>query len=73
MEDGENFFYCVYEHGTEQAVDFYYFKEDAENCAKFFSSGGGFDGFTPRFMLTEVNIPLEKQDVNRKFDQVFTD
>ena len=73
MQDGENFFYCVYEHITQQAVDFYYFKEDAEDCAEFYSNGGGFDGFTPRFMLTEVNIPLEQKDINRNFNNVFSE
>lgn len=69
MQDENNsFFYGVYEHATEQAIDFFYFEEDAKDAANFYTRGGGFDGFTPSFVLKEVKIPLEQVDINKKFD-----
>lgn len=73
MQNDGNYFYGVYEHATEQAIDFFYFEEDAKECMKFYGNGGGFDGFTPRFVLTSVKIPLEQKDVNKRFDAAFTD
>lgn len=73
MKNEENFFYAVYEHATEHAIDFFFFEEDAKACMAFYGNGGGFDGFTPRFMLTSVKIPLEQKDVNKRFDALFTD
>ena len=73
MQNDGNYFYGVYEHATEQAIDFFFFEEDAKACMDFYSTGGGFDGFTPRFVLTSVKIPLEQKDVNKRFDATFTD
>lgn len=71
MQDEQNIFFCVYEELTKQAIDFFYFHEDAEACAKFFEKGGAFAGFTPRFMLTEVYIPVDQKDLDRKFQETF--
>ena len=73
MSDEGNFFYCVFENATQQAYDFFFFEEDAKECADFLENGGAFNGFTPSFMLREVKIPLEKQDINSKFNNAFTE
>lgn len=55
-DDDQNTFYCVFEEQTQQVYDFFYFLEDAQSCISFLNSGGAFDGFTPNFMLKQVNI-----------------
>lgn len=72
MEDGEgNFFHCVFEEQTQQVIDFYYFLDDAVETAKFMESGGAFAGFTPAFMLREVNVGHTTEDLNSKFTEFF--
>ena len=66
-DDQDMFFWCVWEKDSEQAIDFYYFKEDAIKCAKFLDNGGAFSGFTPSFMLREVKIP---KDLNQEFNKI---
>ena len=66
-EDGD-FFHAVFEEQTGQVIDFYYFLDDAVDCATFMNSGGAFDGFTPAFMLKEINIPV---DNNEKIQSIF--
>jgi Tat protein secretion system quality control protein TatD with DNase activity len=66
LKDEEDmFFWCVWEKASEQAIDFFYFKEDAEDCAKFLENGGAFAGFTPGFILKEMKL-------QRNVDQEFT-
>lgn len=67
QDDQNNFFYCLYEHATDQALNFYYFEEDALARKKFLDSGGAFDGFTPSFMLI---IPNTNKDTNKKFEEI---
>lgn len=66
-DDGE-IFHCVFEEQTQQAIDFFYFLDDAVETVNFLENGGAFDGFTPGFMLQEINIPI---DTNEKIKQIF--
>ena len=62
----DDFVWNVYERSTEQIIETFFFEEDARDYAKFLERGGGFDGFTPSFMLT-ISPDL---DVNAKFEQL---
>lgn len=66
VQDKNDFFYALYEHASDQVLDFYYFEEDAMDRKSFLDSGGAFDGFTPAFMLTEV----KHKDPNKQFAEI---
>jgi hypothetical protein len=61
-------FHCVFEEKTQQVIDFFYFLDDAIETAQFMETGGAFDGYTPGFMLKEINIPV---DNNEKIQSIF--
>lgn len=67
-DDENNFFHVVYEHATEQIIDYFFFQDDALDYALFLNKGGAFDGFTPKFILKEIVVPMEDYDVNSKFN-----
>lgn len=72
MNDEDNgYFFCVWENDTELAIDFFYFEEDANKCAKFMSSGGAFAGFTPEFMLTYCGPKKSARSINSTFASTF--
>ena len=54
MKSDDDFFWAVSETQTEQIIDTFFFREDAEDYANFLIRGGGFDGFTPSFVLKSV-------------------
>jgi hypothetical protein len=70
LQEDDCEFYCVFEKQTEQAIDFFYFYQDADEYKSFLSEGGAFDGFTPSFMLKEVHVPT---DPNEQFSREFLD
>lgn len=71
VEDDEgNFFHCVYEELTQQVYDFFYFLDDAKDCIEFLEQGGAFAGFTPAFMLKEVNFKKTTEELNLQFDDL---
>lgn len=70
VEDDNDFFFCVYEKATEQAIDFFLFKDDADARKKFLERGGAFDGFTPSFILKEVSLPKTPSEINRNFEEM---
>lgn len=70
-DDEDNFFHCVFEERTQQAIDFFYFLDDAVEVAQFMEKGGAFNGFTPAFMLREVNVWHTTEDLNNKFAEFF--
>jgi hypothetical protein len=71
-EDGD-FFHAVYEEQTQQVIDFFYFLDDAVDCATFMTNGGAFDGFTPNFMLREVVTATDTNNLNTEFSKEFSD
>lgn len=71
-EDG-NLFHCVFEEQTQQVYDFFYFLDDAKECIDFLENGGAFNGFTPAFILNEINIKDSDNDLNHKVNTLFID
>lgn len=55
--------WLVFEESTSQVVAEFFFEDDAQEYATFLDNGGGFAGFTPRFILTKVPKP----DINEAF------
>ena len=64
----DEYMWEVYENVSEHVIDVCYFEEDAIEYAEFLENGGGFDGFTPGFILTPVALP---DDINQKFNNLF--
>lgn len=65
----DDFMWSVLETTTGQIVQSFYFEEDAVEASRFYEAGGGFDGFTPNFMLQSVTYPVT--NVNDEFTRVF--
>jgi hypothetical protein len=72
-DDDGNLFHCVFEEQTQQAYDFFYFLDDAKECIDFLESGGAFSGFTPAFILNEINIRESERDLNQKVNVLFNE
>lgn len=68
FKDNHDYMWAVYELATEQVIDTFYFEEDANSLAKKLDRGHGFDGWTPKFMLTKVIV---NENINQKFNQLF--
>jgi hypothetical protein len=68
-DDEDMFFWCVWEKASEQAIDFFYFEEDARKAAKFLENGGAFAGFTPGFILKEVKT---KKNPDQEFTKLLS-
>lgn len=66
----KDFVWCVMEQPTAQLIEAYLFKDDALEYANFLERGGGFDGWTPSFILQEVAVP---KDLNQEFNAFITD
>lgn len=69
-DDDGNFFHCVFEEQTQQAIGFYYFMDDAKEITTFMESGGAFNGFTPAFMLREAPVKKTKEYLNTEFSSL---
>ena len=63
FNDNDELLWIVYENATQQIVAEFFFEEDAEGFVKFLGNGGGFAGFTPKFILTKAG----KGDINDAF------
>ena len=68
-KEDNDFLWHVYENATRQIVGSFFFEEEAEEYADFYEHGGGFDGFTPVFMLRSVTYPVT--NVNDEFTRIF--
>lgn len=55
VKNDEDFHFAVFEKETELFVRLNEFEEDAENYQDFLESGGAFAGFTPKFMVEDLN------------------
>jgi hypothetical protein len=66
-DDQDMFFWCVWEKTSEQIIEFFYFREDAEKCALFLENGGAFSGFTPGFILKDLKI---MKDIDQEFTKL---
>lgn len=63
IKNEEGFFWAVTEKDTEQTIKVFFFQDEARRFMKFLNRGGGFDGWTPAFMLRE----MPKTDLNEDF------
>ena len=70
VKNEDDYFFCLYENATEQAIDFFFFKDDAEEKMNFLNRGGAFDGFTPSFVLKEVALQKTQKEINTNFEQL---
>lgn len=68
QNDDGDFFWTVLETATDQVINSFIFEDEARSYARFLNKGGGFDGFTPSFVLTKVEIP---EDINEIFAAEF--
>lgn len=59
------YYWTVYEVMSDQYIDMFHFRDDAEELAHFLNQGGAFDGFTPSFILK----PVPTTDLNAKFER----
>ena len=66
----ECYYWAVYEVGTEQVVKIFFFEDGAKEYLDFLERGGAFDGYTPGFMLQQIQLPREP--VNEAFSRVFS-
>jgi len=57
QDENGDFLWSIYEPASELTIETHFFAEDANRKAKFYSSGGGFAGFTPAFMTTPSYKP----------------
>lgn len=65
----DDYLWNLYEKQTNQVIGTFFFEDDAIERAQLMEKGGGFDGYTPAFML----IPIQSlaEDVNQKFENTF--
>jgi hypothetical protein len=56
--------YCVEEKATGHIIKAFDHNADAKKMMKFLNLGGGFDGFTPEFMVRKVNPTLNNSSKN---------
>lgn len=63
-DENDNVVWLVQETQTEQIINSFLFEEDALEYCNFMNRGGGFDGWTPHFMLKQSFIP----DINEEFE-----
>jgi len=62
--------WSIFETASDQVVRTFESERDARKYVKFMSSGGGFAGFTPSFIIPEVKIVEDKsQDIDDEFSE----
>lgn len=62
--EDNDFRWAVHEASTDQIIDTFIFEDEAQEYRAFLEAGGGFNGFTPTFMLNRVEMPM---DINEQF------
>ena len=67
LEYEEDFLFVVFEHTTEQAITHFLFIDEATEYRNFLEGGGAFNGHTPAFMLIDVPI---KDNINDVFSRL---
>jgi len=61
--------YCVLEIETNMIIRKYNYRSSASSLCQHLNLGGGFDGFTPPFILRESLIP--SININDAFNESF--
>ena len=54
--DFDEVHWIVYEEATSQIVAEFFFEDDAAEYCKFLTTGGGFAGFTPSFVIKKTQF-----------------
>lgn len=65
INDGKETLWSLWESKSEQTIGTFFTYEQAKEAQKFYTNGGGFDGFTPAFMLHK---PYKPENINTEFD-----
>lgn len=68
-EDGD-FIWCVMENPSEQLIRAFEFEDEADEYCEFLNDGGAFAGFTPSFILREVEV---SRNINHEFSEFISD
>jgi hypothetical protein len=63
--DTTDYLWCVIEITSGQLIWAFAFEDDANELADHLNEGGGFDGWTPPFILNDVS---EYIDINDEFE-----
>lgn len=69
LKDKDQTIYCVFEEETQQVIDAFILREDAVQLYNTLMNGGGFNGHTPAFFLTEINI--KETNLDYSFEKEF--
>jgi hypothetical protein len=70
----DEYLWNLYEKQTNQVIGTFFFEDDAIEKAQIMEKGGGFDGYTPAFMLIPIPAIGNKslvEDVNQRFKRTF--
>ena len=73
IDNNDYLHWYVYEKISEQIVAEFFFEDDAVDYTLFLNKGGAFDGFTPKYILTEIKYPNHKEVLNKKFESLLTE
>lgn len=68
LDNDFDFVWSVKERETNQIINTFMFMDDAKEYCQFLENGGGFNGFTPAFMLNSIKT---KDNLNESFDRYF--
>lgn len=68
-KESDDYVWQLFEVATSQVINTYFFEDDALEDAEFYECGGGFDGFTPAFILQDVTGYVK--NVNENFIRFF--
>ena len=69
VNDDDCLIWNVLETATNSIIDSFYWKDEAQQYARFLESGGAFSGFTPSFILKKTQIG----DINSEFEMKFSE
>lgn len=67
-DNGEKL-HCVFEHATDQVVNYFVEPKAADKYIKFLRRGGAFNGYTPTFITTSVKDFIKKNP-NTEFERI---
>lgn len=65
----DNLLWYVYELSSDQLIAEFFFEDDAKKLCEFLEKGGGFNGFTPSFILSKVKMPNINDAFNMQFSE----
>lgn len=64
INDGKETLWSLWETKSDQIIGAFFTQAQAREAQKFFTEGGGFNGFTPAFMLHK---PYKPKNVDTEF------